>query len=181
MEPSMYERILREVREIGFVTLFFLTCFSGFLGFKKLILEEYDIKATGFGTAVVGALVVAKVVVLLEKTSFGHRFRSGPLLLHVFWRSLAYSAAVFVVTLAEHLFDFYRKAGGMDAALSDLWKSMSFQHFLAMNLCVGISFLIYNTFAEIDRHLGSGGLRRLLLSPRSEADSSGASRPAPAD
>lgn len=166
----MYQRILAEVREIGLVTLFFLICFGVFLGLKKLLLEEYQIETSVIGTAVVAALVVAKVVVLLEKTSIGQGFRSRPLLVRVVWRSLIYTAAVFVVTLAEHLFDFYRKSGGANTALSDLWQSRDLYHFLAMNLCVALSFLLYNAFSEVDQQLGEGGLRRLFFSRPAEAD-----------
>ena len=158
------ERIQREVREIGLVTLYFLTCFLFFLSLKKLILVQYHLEITVFHTALIGALVVAKVVVLLEKTSFGSRFRSATPFVHVLWRSLCYTAIVFVVTLAERLFHLYRESSELPRALSELWAGRDFHHFLAMNLCVGFSFLIYNCFSEIDRHLGEGGLRRLFFS-----------------
>lgn len=160
---SLRERVARELREIGLVTLYFLACFLLFLSLKKLLLEEYDVEVAVFSTAVVGALVTAKVVVLLEKTSFGNRFRSGPLALHVLWRSLAYTAIVFVVTVAERLFDLYREHGDLSGAVATLWAGRDFHHFLAMNLGVGLSFLVYNTFSEIDRHMGRGSLRRLFL------------------
>ena len=160
---STGERIRREVREIGLVTLYFLACFLVFLSLKKLFLEEYDIELTVFHTAVIGALVVAKVVVLLEKTSFGGRFRSSRLFVHVLYRSLSYAAIVFVVTLAERLFDLYRDKGELPAALSALWAGRDFNHFLAMNLCVALSLLIYNFFSEIDRHMGEGALHRLFF------------------
>lgn len=160
---SASERIRQEVREIGLVTLYFLACFLLFLLLKKLVLAQYDLQIRVFQTALIGALVIAKVVVLLDKTSFGNRFRSGMLASHVFWRSFAYTAVVFVVTLAEHLFDLYREHGKLPTALSELWAARDFHHFLAMNLCVGLSFLVYNGFSEIDRHLGEGGLRKLFF------------------
>ena len=161
---TVSERIRRELREIGLVTLYFLSCFLIFLSLKKLLLAEYHLEVTILQTAVIGALVVAKVVVLLEKTSFGGRFRSASLFAHVVWRSLSYTAVVFAVTLAERLFDFYRESSALTEALSRAWEGKDFHHFLAMNLCVGLSFLIYNCFAEIDRHLGEGGLRKLFFS-----------------
>ncbi len=157
------ERIRHEVREIGLVTLYFLACFLFFLGLKKLFLEEYSLEVTVFSTAVIGALVVAKVVVLLGNTSFGNRFHSGRLIVHVFWRSLVYTAVVFVVSLAERLFDLYRETSDLSALISKLWAGRDFDHFLAMNLCVGLSFLAYNSFSEIDRKLGEGGLRKLFF------------------
>jgi hypothetical protein len=159
-------RILEELREIGLVTLFFLVCFTIFLSLKKLLLSEYHVPFDMLHVAVIGALIVAKVVVLLEKSSFGNRFRSGVLFVHVLWRSLAYTAVVFVVSLAEHLFDLYRETGALPAAASELWADKDFHHFLAMNLAVGISFLVYNSFSEIDGRLGEGGLRKLFFSRR---------------
>lgn len=156
-------RIKEELREIGLVTLYFLSCYLVFLLLKKLLLEQYHVEITVFHTAVIGALVTAKVVVLLDKTSFGNGFRSAPVIAHVLWRSVSYTAVVFMVTLIERLFELYRENSDLSAAVAGLWAGRDFQHFLAMNLGVAISFLIYNTFAEIDRHLGEGGLRDFLL------------------
>lgn len=163
MPATIGERIRHEVREIGLVTLYFLAWFLLFLTLKKLLLAEYQIEVAVVGTAVVGALIVAKVVVLLEKTSFGDRFRSGRPVLHVVWRSLAYTAVVLLVTATEHLFELYRERHALGAALEELWAHRDVHHFLALNLVVALSFLVYNTFSEIDRHLGEGGLRRLFF------------------
>lgn len=163
---STVERIRKEVREIGLVTLYFLAFFLFFLLLKKLLLDEYDIETTVLGTAIVGALIVAKVVVILEKTSWGDWFGSSRVFVHLLWRSLSYTAAVFVVSLAERLFDQYREVGDLSAAFARVWAAEGLDEFFAMNLAVGFSFLIYNTFAEINRYLGEGELRRLLFAPR---------------
>jgi len=163
---STLERIRHEVREIGLVTLYFMVCFLLFLSLKKLILAEYQIELTILGTAVVSALVAAKVVVLLGRTSFGNAFEGRPLALHVLWRTLLYTIAVFLVTLAERLFDLYREEGELGAALAKLLAGEHADHFLAMNIAVGTSLLVYNVYGEIDRHLGEGSLRRIFFSPR---------------
>lgn len=163
---SAAERIRHEVREVGLATLYFLACFLFFLSLKFLLLDEYHIETSVLGTAVVGALVVAKVVVLLDKTSFGERFASHRRILHVLWRSLAYTAMVFVATSAERLFDLYRETDALSPALSRLWAGEDLDHFLAMNLAVGFSFVLYNVFAEIDRHLGGSALRSFFFARR---------------
>jgi hypothetical protein len=70
----------------------------------------------------------------------------------------------FVVSLAEHLVEAYLDKADLEMALSELWASKDFDHLLAANLCVALSFLLYNTFTEMDRRLGRGSIRRLLLS-----------------
>ena len=57
------------------------------------------------------------------------------------------------------------QTGALPQALARLWAGRDFQHFLALNLCVLLSFLAYNCFAEIDRRLGGGGLRQLFFEP----------------
>jgi hypothetical protein len=171
---SIGERVRHEAREIGLVTLYFLVCFGVFLTLKKLLLEEYHVSIYVLHAAVIGALVVAKVVVLLEKTSFGDRLRNGSLIAHALWRSLAYTAVVFVVTLAEHLVEARFAKGSLESALAELWAGKDFDHLLATNLCVALSFLLYNTFAELDRRLGRGSIRRLMFSTQ-VAQASGAS------
>ena len=160
---SALERIRQEVREIVFVTVYFLGCFLLFLSLKKLLLEQYDIEISIFTTAVIGALVVAKVVVLLDKTSLGHQFRDQRLFVRILWRSFAYTAIVFGVTVAERLFHLYRESGELGSAAGKLWADKDFDHFLAMNISIGLSFLAYNVFSEIDRHMGEGTLCSLFL------------------
>ena len=166
---SATERIRGEIREIGLVTLFFLVCFLFFLSIKKLLLDEYEIELAILGTAVIGALVVAKVVLILGKTRYGNRFESERLIVHVIWRSLVYTAIVCAVTHAERLFELYRQLGDLPAALAGLWGGEDVYQFVAMNLGVGVSLLLYNFFSEIDRHLGEGVLRKLFFARRGDA------------
>lgn len=172
---SAVDRIRTELREIGLVTLYFLACFLLFLSLKALLLDEYGIATSVLGTAVVSALVVAKVVVVLNKTSSGERFRSSRLCVHVLWRSLVYTAAVFVATLLERTYDSYRALGEIDAALTRVWAGEDVDHFLALNLSVGVSLLVYNAFAEIGRHMGEGALRDLFFARRKAAAASSGS------
>lgn len=157
------ERVRHEVREVGLITVYFLACFLLFLSLKKLLLEQYQVEVLVLHQAVIGALVTAKVVVLLDKIRFGDRFRSSRLFAHVAWRSLSYTAIVSLVSLIEHLFDLYRETSRLPRALSELWAGKDLDHFLAMNLCVLLSFLVYNCFSAIDRELGQGGLRKLFF------------------
>ena len=169
---STRQWFLSEVKEIGLVTLYFLICFLVFLTLKKLYLEQYQVEITIFGSALIGALVVAKVVILLEKTSFATRFADASGAANLLWRTSCYTVTVFGVSLAEHLFDLYRERGAFAASLDELWAGRDLHHFLALNLVVGVSFLGYNSATIIDRQIGDGGLRRLFFSrPRETRES----------
>lgn len=167
---SITERIRHEIREVALVTLYFLGWFLFFLTLKKLFLEEYSVEITVLGTAALGALVMAKVVVILDNTPLGDRFAENRIGLHVLWRTLVYTAVAFVVTLAERLFALYRQLGELPAALSKLWAGEDFDHFVAMNLSVGLSLLVYTAWHEVDLHIGGCGLRGVFLASRRAAD-----------
>jgi hypothetical protein len=168
---TLSERIRVEAREIGIVTSYFLICFLFFLTLKKLLLEEYDVRVSVVGTALIGALVMAKVVILLDKTPLGNAFGSR-LWSRTLWRSLLYAAIAFLVTAAERLFDAYRQPDGLSSALHELWAERDVHHFLAMNLAVTVSLLVYNAFIEIEQEMGKGSLRRLFFRRRGEPGSS---------
>lgn len=70
---GMLSKVKQEAKEVGVGTLYFLIWFGIILTLKKLMLEAYPIEFYGFSTAVVGALIVAKVVVVLDKTQAGTR------------------------------------------------------------------------------------------------------------
>lgn len=162
------QRVVRELREIGLLTLYFLICFSFFLLLKKLLLEEYNMSLYVFHAAIVGALITAKVVVILEKTSFGSRFQDSRLAIHVLWRTLLYTGAVFIVTLIEQFVDVYLDHGNLEKTVENLFTGKDLDHYLALNLAVALSFLIYNTASELDRRIGRGAIRRLLFSSPAE-------------
>ena len=160
---SFKQKVLKELHEIWIVTSYFFICFLVILTLKKLLLAEYQIKMV-LHTALIAALITAKVVILLDKTPFGSLFDSQRLIFRVLWRTVAYTAIVFIVTLAEHLFEYYQEQSQLSLALQELWQGRDLYHFLALNISVGLSLLLYNFYIAIDQSLGRGALKRALLS-----------------
>lgn len=114
---SFKEKFKEEMRQIGIVSLYFFICFGTILLLKQLLLAEYNIKFYGFSVAVIGALIVAKVVVILDHTSIGKRFQDHLVYINVLYRSLVYSFFVGVVVLIEHAFEARQEAGGFTEGL----------------------------------------------------------------
>ena len=61
------DRIKKEMMEVGMITLYFFICFAIFMIIKKLVLFEHKITFYGWSAAFVGALVMGKVVFLIDK------------------------------------------------------------------------------------------------------------------
>ena len=115
--------LLHEIKQVWMASAFFFIGFSIIGLLKYLFLAEYHIHTVKFSKAFVFALVVGKVVVVLDKTPFGNRFRQHAVALDVFYRSLIYSSITFVVLALEI------QSGGHDLRhrpSHPLWLASSF-------------------------------------------------------
>ena len=101
----MLEKLKHELKAVILVTLFFAAWLGVFMGLKVLILEDYQIQFKGFSMVVIGALVLAKVVLILEHVPLGAWVRSQPVLADVLLRTLLYALGTLVVMLLEKGFE----------------------------------------------------------------------------
>ncbi len=160
---SLLEKAKHEVKQVGLVTLYFFVCFLIIFVLKKLFLAQYDIEFSALGEAVIGALIVGKLVVVLEHTPLGDRFAQGALYKDVLNKSVVYTLVVMFVIYLEHAFKVRHEAGGMGAAFVAVFEHRDPRQFWATFICISVTFVTYNLFAGISRHLGEGGMRTLLF------------------
>lgn len=157
--------LAREAKEIGLVFLYFFFCFDVLLILKKLVLADYRIEVQALSTAAIGALIVAKVVIVLDKTRVGTRFDERlPLALATLYKTLFYVLATALVLSLEKLFHAYRETGALAEAVVQVWEQRDRNLILAKVICIGLAFLAYHLYAGLDRRLGEGTLRRLVTS-----------------
>ena len=164
---TLVGQLKHELRQIGLVTLYFFLCFGVVLTLKKLLLAEYQIEFYAMSATVIGALVVAKIVVVLDKTRAGTRFdATHPLWLSVLYKTVVYSLAAAAVLGLERVFHAYREAGQLGQALTEVWMHRDRNVILAKVICIGLAFAGYHLYAGLDRRLGEGTLRRLVMTGR---------------
>ncbi len=164
---TLLGRLKHELRQIGLVTLYFFLCFGVVLTLKKLLLAEYQIEFYAMSATVVGALVAAKIVVVLDKTRAGTRFdATHPLWLSVLYKTVVYSLAAAAVLGLDRVFHAYRETGQLGQALTEVWMHRDRNVILAKVICIGLAFAGYHLYAGLDRRLGEGTLRRLVMTGR---------------
>jgi hypothetical protein len=162
---SLLSAAKHEIKHLGLVTLYFLVCFGIVLTLKKLFLAAYQIDFYGLSAVVIGALVVAKVVVILDSTRAGTRLDADyPLVLAASYKTLCYSVATFLVLVGEKVFHAYRESGALGVAIVEVWRGRNFNVILAKVICIGVAFALYHLYGGIDRRLGQGTLWRAIWS-----------------
>jgi hypothetical protein len=174
---DLKHRLVEEVREIALSTIFFAAWFLALMTLKTLVLEEYEIRFSGVASAIVGALVAAKVVAVLRHVRILGALERGPAWLWVLARTALYTLGVLVAAALERAFETRGERGGFGAALGALVDDPRWPHVLAATLGAGIALFVHNVLDVVRRHVPGQRLRPMFtapLAPMTEARSGGA-------
>jgi hypothetical protein len=155
----------KEIEVVALTTLYFAVWLGALMLIKRLILEEYRIEFRGLSLALLGALVIAKVVLLLEHVPLGEWVRRYAAALEVVLRTLLYTLGVALVLLLEKAFESRHEYAGFGAALADVFHHRDIPHVWANTICVGSALLVFNSLSVIQHHLGGRKLAPLFLKP----------------
>ena len=72
------QKLKHELEAVVVVTLYFAAWLGVLMVLKKLVLAEYQIQFRGLSMVLVGSLVLAKVVLVLEHVPLGNWTRHRP-------------------------------------------------------------------------------------------------------
>lgn len=162
------QKLKEELRAVLTMALYFGCWILALMVLKWLILAEYAISFQGWSMALVGAFVLAKVVLVLEHVSLGAWTRRRAAWREVLLRTVLYTLGVAVVLILEKSFENRHAAGGFGPALQNLFRQADIHHVWATTICLSGALLVYNALSVVRRHLGEGGLIKLFLSPLPE-------------
>lgn len=157
--------LVHELKSLGLVTLYFGCWLGVLLIIKGLVLKEYDIQFSGLSVAVMGVLVLSKVVLVLGRVPLGTWVREQAAWVDVLLRTALYCAGVFVVLVLEKAFEGRHEYGGLLPSLRAVFQHAQVYHVWVNAIVVTASLLVYNVMSVINLHLGEGGVIRLLMKP----------------
>jgi len=155
--------VVHELREAVAPTLFFLVVFHVVTLTKTLILEGYGVTPGGVAVSTVGALLVAKAVLVANSLRGANRFAGRPLLLGILWKSAIYALLCVVFRLVEELIPLLFRHERFLPAFEHLLAEVSWPHFWAIQIWVALALISYTTVTELDRHFGTGSVKRAFL------------------
>ncbi len=160
----MKEKIIKEIKSILLTSLYFFCWFGGLMVIKVLLLREYHIEFTGLTLVIIGALVVAKVVLILEYVPMP--FMHGkPAWIEVLMRTMIYMCGVFVVMALEKSFEARHEYDGVMDALMHLTEHADIYHFWVNLISVFAALLFFNIWTVVQKHYGEGMFMKMMLAP----------------
>lgn len=131
---------------------------------KKLYLKDYDIEFTGLSQALIGALVMSKVVILMEYITLGGAVQRQPTIVDVILRTLLYTAGVLIVIVLEKAFEKRHEISGYGNAIVEVFKNRDIYHVWATTIGSAASIFVYNSFSVVQRVMGKNGMAKLFFS-----------------
>ena len=159
------QKLKREATAVGALTLYFGCWLSALILLKYLILAEYQIAYHGVSIALIGALLLAKVVLVLEHVPLGGWLRPRPAWVNVVLRTALYSFGVFIVLLFEKAFEGRHEHDGFSASLIALFDHPDMNHVWLTTICLSAALLSYNMLSVVRKRLGNGALLRMFMTP----------------
>lgn len=148
-------------------TLYFFVAFNLISFTTDLLVHNYWFRSSSFILSTVTALVVGKVVLVVDKVRLIDKFRGGPLIRPILYKSIFYSTVVLIVRFLEKVAPLAIDTGGVGPAFRDALNDFSWHRFIAVHLWIFVCFLIYVTAIEFNALVGQGQLFRLFFHHRS--------------
>ena len=155
--------LFEEIRLVLAATLYFAACFIVIMILKQLLLAQYGIEFRGITTAILIALVTAKVLVVLRKVPLSRWFRHHAPVLELLARTALYTFATLLALLLEKAFEVHADYGGYVRAVSEVFEHRDMPQIWATIICLGLAFLAYNAFGILLREIGSTRLLHIFF------------------
>lgn len=160
---SFAQKVKKEIIEILLVTAYFLLCFGLLILIKKLTLAQVEIEFYGFSAALVGALVMSKVVILLDKTPLGKIYLRHALYKNVLFKSIIYTFVLTFVLFIENLIHTLLEGHNFVEAIKTILEHRDPTQFRLILIASFFSLASYNIIIAIRDSMDKGELANLFF------------------
>ncbi len=156
-------RIKEEVRKVLGAALFFSTGFCLIRVADRLLTRGTGIELASFAQAVIGGLIVAKILLIVDVFPFVQAFPHKPLLHNIVWKSSLYVAASLVFQYLEPLIKHLWRGLDLVAAHRSALEGFALPRTWALEIWLAMLLVVFVTMQEMARVLGKGKMRVMFL------------------
>lgn len=142
---------------------FFFAAFMAIFLLFKLFVAQYSIEFSAFTKAAVAALVLGKLIFLLDRAQSGYRFETHRRIMVIVGKTLVYALAVILLGIGDRILKACLKEGSWRGGIDALEAGANLDRFLGLVLLITLIVGMYLTIQEINRGLGKGVLCKLLF------------------
>jgi hypothetical protein len=133
-----------------------------FTSYRRIILAHYEISYAEWGISLIKALILAKVILIVDLLPISHRLEDKPLIIPTLYKTFTFSLWVALFALVESAIRGFLQGKGLAGALDHLLSEGAYE-FFARCLVAFCAFIPYFAFKELGRELGKGKLGELFF------------------
>ena len=155
--------VAKEIREALPATIFFIFLFHLIGLSKAVVLDEYSFTALRSVGATVGALIVAKSVLIVQALPIARLFSSRRIS-NILWKTLLYSVVALLFRLVEELIPHVSKHGEMLSAIRATIGAISWPLFAVLTLWMICGLFLYTLASDLVQVGGPDKIKEALFS-----------------
>lgn len=159
-------KVKEEIHKILVTAAFFSTGFCIIVLCNRLLTEGSGIQVASFGRALVGGLIVAKVLLSVNLLPFVHAFPHKPLVHNISWKSSIYVVASVIFLYIEPFTKNLFKGTGLYLAHSRAWEELMRPRTWATLVWLAAMLVVFVTMEELSRVVGKEQFRDLFFRQR---------------
>lgn len=161
------QRLLRwlrtEIIEVLPAVLFFLTAFILMHWIETLFVEGSGVRMESLVKAAIGALIVGKVLLVVDLLPVVNAFRDRPLILDTLWKTLLYTTAAFLFRVGEELLPLAVETGSLASGSERYLAQVHWPRFWAIHLFLTMMLFIFVAAREFVVAVGTERARRMFF------------------
>lgn len=158
--------VTKEIREALPATIFFLFLFHLIALTKTVSLDDYSIDAFRAVGATLGALIVAKAILIVDALPISRLF-SGRRAIQILWKTILYSIVVLLFKVVEEAIPLVSKHGDLASALKAMHHEVSWPLFVVLALWIIGGLILYCSFSELVSAVGPDRAKVIFFCKRS--------------
>jgi hypothetical protein len=158
-KATLKQKATHELREFAVISLYLAFFFCAVATYSLLLLNQFHISYFVYGTSLINALVIAKVILIGEYAHLGKKHESRPLFQFALYKAFLFSFLVLAFHIVEEAIK--RRWHGENFATAS--HGIRINELLARSVVIFCAFLPLFAFRELRRVLGEEKFRSLFF------------------
>jgi hypothetical protein len=158
-KKGVKHRVAHEFVQLATLTAYLAFFFCTLATYSMLLLDKLHISYFAYGTALINAVLTAKVILIGEAVHAGRRFEGKGLLHSAFWKAFVFGWLVFALHLIEEMIKRLIHGRSVVGAFHDI----RLDDFLMRTIVIICTFVPLFVFQELRRVMGEDNFRALLF------------------
>jgi len=161
-KPGLKQKVTHELRDLAGVFLYLAVFLCALATYSTLLLKEFHVSYFAYGTALLNALILSKIIVLGEYARLGRRFEGKPLILTATVKAFLFAILMAAFHVLEEVIKNLVHGHTVDSALHEL-LSGRLTEILGRNLVFFCALVPFFVSRELRRILGEDKFFALFM------------------